>query len=439
MEITQIKKSLSIRKVLHHYNLEPDKNNMIRCPFHNDKTPSMKIYPETGTWTCFSSNCKAGSGDVIEFIQKKENLNKHQAILKAGSMTNGNTQTQRPEKTTDLLKMFTSFKHAIERSPKAKTYAENRHLDINRLEIGYNSGSTYKQMKHCIIFPLKNQSGNITSFYGRSILNNDNAKHYYTAGRTGLYPKHPDLETETLILTESVIDAATLEPVSLLNTNYSILALYGTNGLTGEHTEAIKQLRNLKEIILFFDGDQAGRKAAEKYTQELTTLKNCKITTVQTPEDEDINSLLEGHEPEIYTHLLNNRQSFLFSIESSNEKKKEQAEPEHINESPNFILSEVEGKQINSLNTANPDYITYTTGELKMTILGGLNLQQLDRLRITLKITSGVNSVRNNIDLYNIDQCDRFINKAAEKIESGTSILNKAISELNRQTGETTG
>jgi DNA primase len=73
MEITQIKKSLSIRKVLHHYNLEPDKNNMIRCPFHNDKTPSMKIYPDTDTWTCFSSNCKAGSGDTIEFIQKKEN------------------------------------------------------------------------------------------------------------------------------------------------------------------------------------------------------------------------------------------------------------------------------------------------------------------------------------------------------------------------------
>jgi hypothetical protein len=76
--------------------------------------------------------------------------------------------------TTDYLKRFTSFKLALQRSPKAKTYAENRHLDLNRLEVGYNSGSTYKQacatMKHCLIFPLKNQSGDITSFYGRSIL-----------------------------------------------------------------------------------------------------------------------------------------------------------------------------------------------------------------------------------------------------------------------------
>ena len=150
MEITQIKKSLSIRKVLHHYNLEPDKNNMNRYPFHNDKTPSMKIYPETGTWTCFSSNCKAGSGDVIEFIQKKENLNKHQAILKAKSLLNGSESTaissgqksplsgdlgvssrsiatnpeslaksSEPSATSfDNIKAFTSYKQGILRSPR---------------------------------------------------------------------------------------------------------------------------------------------------------------------------------------------------------------------------------------------------------------------------------------------------------------------------------
>jgi DNA primase len=452
MEIQEIKKSLSIRKVLHHYKLRPDKNNMIRCPFHNDKTPSMKIYPDTDTWTCFSSNCKAGSGDTIEFIQKKENLTKHQAILKAKSMlnvpVNGTAQIPNDKPvtmtTTDYLKRFTSFKLALQRSPKAKTYAENRHLDLNRLEVGYNSGSTYKQacatMKHCLIFPLKNQSGDITSFYGRSILDKKDAKHYYTKNRTGLYPKYPAEETETLILTESVIDAATLIPVKLLNTYYSILALYGTNGLTGEHTEAIQQLPKLKEIILFFDGDEAGRKAAEKYTKELTGLINVKVTTVQTPDDEDINSLLDGHEPDIYTHLLNNRQtwplsgveasetkeSFLFSTETSNEKKKE----------PKVLRTEnCELNPDNNLNVTNPDYITYQSNDLNMTVLGGINLQQLDRLRITLKITSGTRgrpsgSVRNNIDLYNIDQCDRFINKTAEKLESGTSTLNKAISGL---------
>ncbi|KAF5435163.1 DNA primase [Candidatus Methanophagaceae archaeon] len=268
MEITQIKKQLSIRKVLHHYNLTPDKNNMLRCPFHDDKTPSMKIYPETNTWTCFSSKCTAGTGDQIEMIQRKDNLTKHQAILKAASMLNGSAglpvKSQAPAASTEPLKMFTSFKHALIRSPKAKDYAEKRHLNINRFEIGYNSGTTYKQMKHCIIFPLKNQSGEITSFYGRSILDKKDAKHYYTAGRTGLYPKCPAEKTESLILTESIIDAATLLQYPEITNNYTILSLYGTNGLTDEHTKAIKELRNLKEIILFFDGDEAGEKSSRK-------------------------------------------------------------------------------------------------------------------------------------------------------------------------------
>ena len=89
MEIKEIKTKLSIQKVLNYYGLKPDKNNMLHCPFHNDKTPSMKIYPETNTWTCFSSNCEAGTGDTIEMIQRKEKLNKHQAILKAKSLLNG--------------------------------------------------------------------------------------------------------------------------------------------------------------------------------------------------------------------------------------------------------------------------------------------------------------------------------------------------------------
>ena len=59
---------------------------------------------------------------------------------------------------------------------------------------------------------------------------------------------------------------------------------------------------------LALDGDEAGRKATakhEKYLQEL--IPNCKVTVVDTPEGEDINSLLEGHEPEILLQLLNDR------------------------------------------------------------------------------------------------------------------------------------
>ncbi len=80
MEIHEIKSSLTIQTVLTHYGLQPDRHHMLRCPFHQDDKPSMKIYTETNTFNCFG--CGA-NGDVIEFIQKKENLNKHQALIKA--------------------------------------------------------------------------------------------------------------------------------------------------------------------------------------------------------------------------------------------------------------------------------------------------------------------------------------------------------------------
>ena len=83
MDIKEIKTLLTINQVLSHYNLKPDKNQRLLCPFHPDKTPSLQIYPATNTYCCFSSNCKAGTGDTIQFIQLKENCSKHEALVKA--------------------------------------------------------------------------------------------------------------------------------------------------------------------------------------------------------------------------------------------------------------------------------------------------------------------------------------------------------------------
>lgn len=91
MDIKEIKTLLTINQVLSHYNLKPDKNQRLLCPFHPDKTPSLQIYPATNTYCCFSSNCKAGTGDTIQFIQLKENCSKHEALVKAAKLLNGNT------------------------------------------------------------------------------------------------------------------------------------------------------------------------------------------------------------------------------------------------------------------------------------------------------------------------------------------------------------
>ncbi len=144
-----------------------------------------------------------------------------------------------------------------------------------------------------MVFPLKDKSGTIVSLYGRNIESEGkDDRHFYTTNRSGLYPGYPDAATEILIITESIIDSATLG----LYTIYASLALYGTNVLNEELKEAVSQLKNLKEIIFFLNGDEAGRTWTQKHSETIhELLPQIKITAVNTPEEEDINSMVQSH------------------------------------------------------------------------------------------------------------------------------------------------
>jgi hypothetical protein len=82
---------------------------------------------------------------------------------------------------------------------------------------------------------LRDKIGNVASLYFRSIFDTKDYRHYYLKDRQGLYPCYPDNKTIRLILTESIIDAAILLEQEKIRDHYTVLALYGTNGLTGEH------------------------------------------------------------------------------------------------------------------------------------------------------------------------------------------------------------
>ena len=104
MELAEIKQRLTIAQVLQHYGLQPDKHNRLLCPFHADKMPSLQIYPKTNTYCCFSSNCTAGTGDVIQFIQLKENCTTHEALLKATALAGGDAAVvSSPQPTAKLF------------------------------------------------------------------------------------------------------------------------------------------------------------------------------------------------------------------------------------------------------------------------------------------------------------------------------------------------
>lgn len=425
MEIKEIKEQLSIITVLQHYGLQPNKNKMVCCPFHDDKNPSMQVYPETNTVFCFSGNCtKNGKAmDAIQFIQDKESCTKHEAINKAESLIGNGIQAviQKPIiQAGNLTEIFSKLKQSLYSSSKARAYAESRNIYNAKLEAGYNNGTHYRHLKNCMVFPLKDKENNIVSLYGRNIESKGkDDRHFYTTNRKGLYPNYPIAETETIILTESIIDSATLQ----LYTTYTSLALYGTNVLNEEHKEALQSLPSLKEIIFFLNGDEAGRTWTQTHANTIhELLPQIKITAVNTPEEEDINSLVQGHEAEILIHLIENR-TLLFS---SNEKEKQ--EPEAI-ELPSVTT-------VGKLNTTNPDYISFVYENLLFSIIGGIALYPLDKLKITLKIQiaksqNPLHSIRqSNLDLYSEEQLQRFIKTASEKLETGSKQLNYAIAEL---------
>jgi len=88
------------------------------------------------------------------------------------------------------------------------------------------------------------------------------------------------------------------------------------------------------------------------------------------------------------------------------------------------------------LNTTNPEHLTYEHPQLDIAILGGIRLEGLDRMRVTLKIRvrdeglADGPAVRHNLDLYNDIQTEKLIRKIAERLEVGTSTAWEALNNL---------
>jgi DNA primase len=461
MELKDIKEQLTINQVLSHYNLKPDKNNRLLCPFHPDKTPSLQIYPATNTYCCFSSNCKAGTGDAIQFIQLKENCNKHEALIKATALLNGNTiTTAQPaaaklfieavplEKIAVITKLFKYFTKALPLTKKAFDYLEGRAINYKSHETGYNSGDWHHKLneknfiascesygllkarpangfnvwaKDCIIFPLKNQENKIISLYGRSITNNDDSRHFYLSNREGLYPGYPKLTTTKLILTESIIDAASLLQQKEITEQFTILSLYGTNGLTEEHLAAIASLPQLEEIILMLNADEPGEAATGKHAHTLHSLHpHLRITHTSLPAGEDVNSVLCTHDDAgVLQNIIESRTDFIFSIE----KEKQSS-------------SEITPASLTKLNTSNQELLIYDNCQLRIEVWGGIKITGLDRMKVTLKVQHKAKQllpIRDTLDLYSRQQTENLIQTISENFDANIKQTETTISELTNE------
>lgn len=461
MTIAEIKARLPLREVLQRYGLKPDASGRMRCPFHEDKTPSFQVYFDTQQWHCFAQSCQGEPhGDVIDFIRRKEQLSKGAAIAQAKAWADGRPAVSangaapamsRPTAMIDeearpvvLGRLFERFRRSLAKSQRARAYLEGRGFDLGELEAGYNSGQWVKQLmdpsadetaamkqhaealglilsdgrafaRQCIMLPLKDAEGRVVSLYGRSV-RDGKARHFYLRRRQGLYPGYPPAETRRLVLTEAPLDAASLVQ-SGLEEDEAVLALYGTNGWTEEHRQVLEGLSPLEEIILVFDGDEAGGAAAQELAGALEQFRpGVRISQATPPEDQDANDVLREQGAEALRRLLGESTTIY--------------EPS----SPSMDAPSSEPEATGALDTSNTEALRFVALPLQVTVLGGIKLTGLDRLRVTLKIerVHGPSALplRHNLDLYHARQVEQLTERMAEAFDLERRLVRLALAEL---------
>lgn len=202
------------------------------------------------------------------------------------------------------------------------------------------------------------------------------------------------------------------------------MALFGTNGFTPEHAQAIKNLPELNEVVLFFDGDESGREAVTRITEKVKAIKpDILITAIDTPDEEDINSLIIGHDPEILSHLIKSRKPVMASDKIKNDI------PDQVSQNEIPYPAPI-------LNTKNPQKITYRERELMMIIWGGIERENIHRLRVNLLVQKEGDTMRyyqDDVNLYSNGQLQRYIKGATEELDISTTVMKTTLRKLQLQ------
>ncbi len=321
------------------------KGYVCRCPFpdHEDKTPSFIVTPQENLFHCFG--CNRG-GDIIQFDRMYFNLDFKEAVgrLSPSGSATGQADNRSPlpvkkkpsdlQKTTALTvkerkllaRVHAYYQHTLTEDPAGMDYLKNQrgihdNQSVTDFSAGYANGTLLnilpeddeiiKSLKtigilnnkgkeifyNCVVFPLYDINGSIVNLYGRNIDDNCNIKHLYLPGkRTGLVNRQAARRSQTLILTESIIDALTLYDQGFKN----VMPIYGVNGLIDDHLFFFN--RKIKEAYLVFDADDAGRRAAASVSLQLKE-KEILPYIVELPV-KDVNIYFNRHTPEEFETLL---------------------------------------------------------------------------------------------------------------------------------------
>lgn len=318
------------------------KNYFGVCPFHDDTNPSMSVSREKQIYTCFS--CHA-TGNVFNFLMDYEHKEFREVLKeladRVGIPLAGYHETK---KTTKYDAWYDIYNLALKyyqnnlmsgMGKDARNYLENRSIDeeiIKKFELGWSlddnnltnllikKGYTIDLLnqvglstgnndlyRNRLMFPLHDLNGRVIGFSGRIITNSKQNK-YLNTKETELFKKgkllyHYHIAKEAVRISKNVIimegfmDIIRASIYGFDNT----IATMGT-ALTKDHISNIKRLS--PNIILCFDGDEAGQKATMA-AGNLFGEAGIEVKVIELPLEDDPDSFLLSRGKDAFASLIN--------------------------------------------------------------------------------------------------------------------------------------
>ncbi len=350
------------------------KNLIGLCPFHNEKTPSFTVYPDTQSFYCFG--CGAG-GEMISFVRRIENIDYIEAVKSLADKCGmampedgyDDSLIIKRKRVYEMNKEAARFFHQVLISDEGKT-ALNYYLSrgytpatIKKFGLGYAPDSWDKLLKHLrglgysyeeiyeadlakkstktdkvryydnfrnrVMVPIIDVRGRIVAFGGRVL--DDSKPKYVNTSDTLVYKKSlgvfalnyaKNSNERKLMVVEGYMDVIALHQAGFTNT----VAALGT-AFTPEMAKLLS--RYADEILLCFDNDEAGRKATDRAMNVFSSvglkIKVIKMTGGKDPDEilkkfgpEKFRSFITGAANDIEFRILEEREKY--DVESSDGK-----------------------------------------------------------------------------------------------------------------------
>ena len=279
------------------------------CPFHGEKTASFSVAPDKGIYYCFG--CHKG-GNAVNFMMEIEGLSYPDAVRnlakRVGMEVPDDEQYQskyrQQERLWALHKEAARFFHGKLTAPEGaaalnyalgrgmpkstiinfgigyapdswssltdhlrkKGYTDQELKDSGLVSVSQKNGNIYDRFRDRLMFPIIDVRGNVIGFGGRIMKKDDNAAKYLNSPETLIFNKRKNLfglnvakktKLPYMILVEGYMDAIALHQYGF----DCAVASLGTS-LTEEH--AVLLSRYTENVILIYDGDEAGQRAAQR-------------------------------------------------------------------------------------------------------------------------------------------------------------------------------